>query len=295
MNNWEDFRYVLALARQGSMVSAAASLGVTSATVSRHIDRITKDAGILIFEFRDARWEVTRSGQEIVATAQRIEADIAAAQASTRFSSEVAGKVVINTLSFVNSYFLAPRLGGLVRDHPALSPVLDSTDRNVSLASGEADVGIRLLQPEKGRLIRIPICSFPIGLFAPEGGDTSEWVGFPERLDWVPEMVAARTHFGKPPKIRTDSFAGIAEVAATTGLSGIVPSCIASHTPTLRPIDRDSFSTVRRAWCVIHENNRANAKVRAITDWICTVLPAGQCACGTCPDRKALAKMQTCN
>ena len=161
MSDWEDYRYALALARYGSMVSAAASLGVTSATVSRHIDRMSAATGVRIFELRGARWEVSAAGQPIIDAAERIEAEIAAAQAHTRDGTDAVGPVVINTISFVNSYFLAPRLADLRARHPKLVPVLDATDRTVSLAHGEADLGIRLLRPDSGRLTTL-IQRFPV-------------------------------------------------------------------------------------------------------------------------------------
>lgn len=282
MKDWEDFRYALALARYGSMVSAAAALGVTAATVSRHIDRVSAASGVQIFELRGSRWEVSSAGAPIIRAAERIEAEIAEAQAHTRSGTDVSGKVVINTVSFVNNFFLAPKLDALLLANPALLPVLDATDRNVSLAHGEADVSIRLLRPDKGRLIRVPISSFPIGIFGPPGADRRHWVGLPEWLDWLPEMVAGYRHFGKPPAIRVDSFPGLAKAARATNLMTIFPTCIASAFDDLVPYAADAFAAERQAWCVYHENNRGSAKIRAVTDWIRAVLKPGQCACGLC-------------
>lgn len=282
MKDWEDYRYALALSRYGSMVSAAASLGVTAATVSRHIERISDTSGVRIFELRGARWEVSAAGAPIIDAAERIEAEIAATQARTQAGADAVGNVVINTISFVNTYFLAPRVQDLSRRHPELLPVLDATDRTVSLAHGEADVGIRLLRPETGRLIRMPICMFPIALYAVPGADLSRWVGLPDWLDWLPEMEAARGVFGVPPAVRIDSYTGVAQAAVAMGLPGLVPTCIAGQFPELEICGDARVRIERQGWCVYHENNRGSAKVRAATDWVCDVLKKGQCACGDC-------------
>ena len=104
----------------------------------------------------------------------------------------------------------------------------------------------------------------------------------PEWLDWLPEMVAARDHFGAPPVVRIDSFAGIAQAAVATGLPGIVPTCLAQHFPELKRSGDAAVRIERQAWCVYHENNRGSAKLRAVTEWVGEVLPRGQCACGRC-------------
>ena len=48
--NWDDFRYLLAVARNGGVTAAAASLGVNHATVYRRIDHLEAALGARLLE-----------------------------------------------------------------------------------------------------------------------------------------------------------------------------------------------------------------------------------------------------
>ena len=47
---WDDLRYVLAVARTGSLAGAARSLGVNHTTVLRRVDAFEKTLGLRLFE-----------------------------------------------------------------------------------------------------------------------------------------------------------------------------------------------------------------------------------------------------
>ena len=284
MKNWDDYRFVLALHRSGTMGLAANALGVTTVTVSRRIERISEAVGLRLFDFRNNRWIATEAGETIARVATQIEEeDSFAASFLTQTGQELRGAVVINALSFINSYFLAGKVGALKQLHPHLVPVLDASDAKVSLARGEADIAIRLEMPEDGRLVRAPVGLFPIGLYSGPAGPDGEWIGLPERLDRVPEMKLGYQVFGKPPSLRVDSFPGIAKAIGDTGMVGIIPTCIAGHFPEVRPFMPDRAIVVRNAWAVYHEMNRGQKTIEETLNWIRTALRGPRsCACGGC-------------
>lgn len=49
MDNWDDLRFVVALARYGSMANAARHLRTNTATVSRRIKRLNESANAALF------------------------------------------------------------------------------------------------------------------------------------------------------------------------------------------------------------------------------------------------------
>ena len=49
MLNWDDLKFCLALDRHGSMINAGKSLYANVATVSRRLERVTKDFGETLF------------------------------------------------------------------------------------------------------------------------------------------------------------------------------------------------------------------------------------------------------
>lgn len=60
--NWDDLKFVLALANSGSITKAAKALGYSSATVSRKIHSANKAYGQSIFQRHQDGWELTAEG-----------------------------------------------------------------------------------------------------------------------------------------------------------------------------------------------------------------------------------------
>ena len=71
--SWDDLRYVLAVARKGTITDAAKSLQVNSTTVSRRLRAIEDNAGCALFEKLKHGAVLTPAGEEMVTVAEAIE------------------------------------------------------------------------------------------------------------------------------------------------------------------------------------------------------------------------------
>lgn len=69
----DDLRYLLAVARAGRMVSAAALLGVDHTTVKRRIDRLESALGVRLLDRGADGWELTAIGREVAERAGSLE------------------------------------------------------------------------------------------------------------------------------------------------------------------------------------------------------------------------------
>lgn len=70
---WDDLRYVLAVANAGSLAGAARSLGVNHTTVLRRIIAFEKGLGLRLFERLPTGYVLTAGGEELIAEARHIE------------------------------------------------------------------------------------------------------------------------------------------------------------------------------------------------------------------------------
>ena len=70
---WDDLRYVLAVANAGSLAGAARSLGVNHTTVLRRIGAFEKRLGLRLFERLPTGYVLTAGGEELIAEARHIE------------------------------------------------------------------------------------------------------------------------------------------------------------------------------------------------------------------------------
>ena len=111
MLDWNDLRYFLAVARDGSTLAAARELRVSQTTVARRIAALEDALGVHLFEKRQAGYLLTPIGQDLVARAEGVEAaatgfsDAAAAQ-----SRDSSGVVKITTEEVYAITLLAPLL-----------------------------------------------------------------------------------------------------------------------------------------------------------------------------------------
>src|SRR3546814_7852269 len=73
MIDWDDVRYFLAIARGGSVRSAAGHLGVNHSTVLRRVARLEERLGVQMFEKLPSGYRLTAAGEEVLELAAQME------------------------------------------------------------------------------------------------------------------------------------------------------------------------------------------------------------------------------
>jgi DNA-binding transcriptional LysR family regulator len=71
--NWDDLRIFLALARGGTLTTAAKALGVSHPTVSRRVQALEKQIGARLFDRLPDRFVPTGAGEELLADSEAME------------------------------------------------------------------------------------------------------------------------------------------------------------------------------------------------------------------------------
>ena len=144
MLDWNDLRYFLAVAREGSTLAAGRELRVSQTTVARRIAALENALGLTLFEKRQAGYVVTPQGEQLLPLAERVEREVQqfadAAGARTR---ELKGTVRITTEEVYAVTILAPMLLDLHELHPEILIEVDTAQAVRDLASGEADIALR--------------------------------------------------------------------------------------------------------------------------------------------------------
>src|ERR1700712_4054288 len=73
MSDWDDVRYFLAVAREGSVRAAADRLKVTHSTVLRRISLLEERLGAHVFERLPTGYKLTGAGDEVLEFAEQME------------------------------------------------------------------------------------------------------------------------------------------------------------------------------------------------------------------------------
>lgn len=141
---WDDFRYVLAIGRTGSLSGAAETLGVVRTTVGRRLLSIETMLGVRLFERRPEGFVPTEAGQDLVEVAINVESQICAAKSRVLGGdAQLEGPLRVSTLGFVYASF-TDVFSAFMERYPKVALTLSATDEQVSLRRGEADVALRL-------------------------------------------------------------------------------------------------------------------------------------------------------
>jgi DNA-binding transcriptional LysR family regulator len=263
--HWDDLKYVLALEEHGNLIKAATQLKTNPTTVSRHIKRISERYNLTIFaRTGNGEWSLTDDGREFSDAAkhcQKIINQLGVGTAQTK-----AREIKLSSTEFIVANILAPRMSQLAQFGEGLALTLHTSDRNVSLAYGEADIAIRLSRPETGRLIGSKMSNLTMGIYSRNGRNTRDWIGLPAELDWVPEMQLGLEHFGRPPTVRMGSFAAIKCAASECDLACIGPRTMMTGFDDLQQVS-GSFVADREVWSVHHESKRNDPALSIVRDW----------------------------
>lgn len=142
--DWNDLKYFLAVAREGSTLAAAKSLRTSQTTVARRIAALEQALGIQLFEKRQAGYALTPAGEGLQERAGQVEqAASGFAEASAAIARDTSGTVRITTQEIFAVTLLAPMLRELHDRHPEILIELDDSQDFRELGEGEADIALR--------------------------------------------------------------------------------------------------------------------------------------------------------
>nr|WP_249207821.1 LysR family transcriptional regulator [Gluconobacter cerinus] len=146
MIDWDDVRYFLAVARGGSVRSAANRLKVNHSTVLRRIAQLEERLGAQIFEKLPAGYRLTLAGREIIEFATQMEAS--SHQLETRVlgrDQTVRGLLRVTLPPFLATHLLMPDLAEFSGRHPDIEMNVVPTGAVANLTNRDADVAIRIV------------------------------------------------------------------------------------------------------------------------------------------------------
>jgi DNA-binding transcriptional LysR family regulator len=148
--DWNDLKYFLAVAREGSTLAAARALQVSQTTVARRIAALEDALGVPLFERRQAGYALTPAGEELLGKATRVEIAAGAfAEAASARTRDLTGTVRITSEEIYALPLVSPLLRDLHELHPEIIVEIDTTSSVRDLGAGEADIALRSSSQEQ--------------------------------------------------------------------------------------------------------------------------------------------------
>lgn len=279
----EDLRLFLAVMREGNMLAAARRIGVDHSTVARRLSALEARLNTRLFERSTQGVSPTPIAFTLIAHAERVEEELAAAATSLALrDGEVRGVVRLATPEALGSLLIARNVGHLRTQHPGLTLELVTESRSNSLSKREADLAVMLHPPPRGRLVTRRLADYRLGLYAAPAyleahgtPDNSKdlaghsFVSYIEELAGFPEIVALQQVYPDANVVfRSNSSAAQHEaVAAGCGL-GVLHSFAADADHRLVRILREDVHVKRSYWLVMHRDLQKLPRVRAVATFL---------------------------
>jgi len=155
MFNWDDLKYLHALAEHGSTLAAAKALDVSATTVQRRLQELEQRVGQPLVRREAGGYQLTDYARELLPLAARVAGAVWDVEQHVLARRDDAVGVVRVTCPEPLAQRIA-RSGLFERfhaKHPGLRVEWVMSDRYVDLAKGEADVALRSGDTDDGELV----------------------------------------------------------------------------------------------------------------------------------------------
>ena len=279
MMDWDDVRYFLAVAREGSVRAAAGRLGVNHSTVLRRIAQLEDRLGAHMFEKLPSGYRLTEAGEEVLELAKQMEAS--SQQLETRVfgrDQSVRGLLRVTLTPPLATHLLMPDFADFARLHPDIEMDILSSGDLANLTNREADVAIRIVYDRK---------TLPQNLHGLKGPELfgsvyiardrlAAWrAGTPDPIRWIVISIHGIPDWASEGEVpatgvpfrTTDAEAQIAAVRQGLGITAL-PCFMADADPLLVRVPGAPLHKYGAVWLLTHGETRRTKRVQLFTAFL---------------------------
>lgn len=281
MLDWNDFRIVLAVARAGGLGRAAAALGVNHSTVFRRLNMLEDRLGVQLFERLPRGYEPTEAGEQVIAAAERIEAETLTLERDLAGrDARLCGRLRVTSSETLAFRVLTPELVRFRDTHPGVEIEVVIENRQLDLSRREADLAFRATRPTQGDLFGRKLADIAWAVYGadsyltPRGAPAAPGelaahavIGWDsaaasvKAAQWLAETVPESAIVYRSSSLINQLLA----VKAGMGLA-VLPCYLADPEPDLRRALPPVPELTRELWLVTHMALKSTARVRAFME-----------------------------
>ena len=285
--NWDNLRYVLVVAKKGSVAAAARELGVNRSTVLRRIDSFQKEIGCRIFERSKSGYALTIEAEKIIDAANEVESVIFNIQRQIEGNElRLEGELRVTTTDTLMVSKIGPHLADFHRKYPHITVTVSVTNSVLDLTRRDADVAIRPTKEPAPPLIGHRVAEVRFGVYASPDYLNSvgrlnladhHWIGFDTNLQstmparWLEERFPdAKVCF------KSDTFVGL-RVAAEHGMGlALLPHYLGDASSQLTCLAAPTEELNMGLWLLTHPDLKQSARVSAFLEHFAEALAEDQ-------------------
>ncbi len=286
--DWHLIRSFLAALDAGSLLGAARVLKTSQPTVGRHVAELESQLGVVLFERTGRGLQPTAVALNLADSARAMEAG--ALQLSRRLSNaqaQVQGTVRITASQPVAYHLLPPILANMRLELPEIQIELVSSNEVSNLLRREADIAVRMVNPDQNTLIAKKLGQVSVGVYAhkkyvarygapqlPEDLMQHALIGY----DADEIMIRGFANYGQT--LSKESFALRSDdlivqwqaLQAGCGI-GFVADYMGRSQPDLVKLLPMLVIPPLPMWLAVHREIRSSQRIRAVFDYLAKTLP----------------------
>lgn len=275
MENWDDMRVFLAVARAEGLSGAAPLLKMDPSTLGRRIVRLERSLGAALFVKSPQGYALTDLGERMKARAAEAEVHLKRAQDEGQGdTAALTGQIRIGAPDGAANFLLPQVCAAIQAQNPQLEVQILALPRVVNLSRREADMAIAVSPPATGRLTVQKITDYQLHLAmradAPDLNSvadlkTRQIVGyipdmiFDKELDYLGEIGASGV------QMASNSVAVQLQMIRQMGV-GIVHDFALPFAPELKQVLIDDIALKRSFYLVRHTSDRRSDRLTRFAD-----------------------------
>ena len=281
--DWTLVRSFLATLDQGSLLGAARVLNSSQPTIGRHIGELESQLGVVLFERTGRGLKPLAMALKLADTARAMQASAAQLQRSVTSQDDAFhGTVRITASQTVACLLLPPLISRMQQQLPGIQIELVSSNEVSNLLRREADIAVRMVQPDQTSLVAKRIGKVTIGTYAHR--DYLKRAGTPREppellnhaligSDKNEEILRGFAAMGYPVKREQFSFRSDDLMAQWHAVkSGLGVGFIANY---VARTDADVLAVLPMlkipalpVWLAVHREIRTSKRIRAVYDFL---------------------------
>lgn len=283
--SWDEFRLIKAIADARGLPGAAAQTGLNHSTVFRRLGQIEALLGTALFERHRTGYTLTTAGEELVALAGRLEADITTVTRKlVGRELQPAGELRITTNDSLLMHLLTPHFAGFRKQCPDVRLDIVLSNQPLNLSKRDADVAIRATDTPPETLVGRRIARIAWALYALRGDLAAadeadlygrDWITLGDNLAALKAVRHVQRHV-VPENIvyKVNTVLGLAEaIEAGIGI-GYLPCFIGDTRPTLQRIGAPQPDFGADLWFLTHPDLRQSPRIRVLLDYMVAAIAA---------------------
>ena len=179
--DWDKLKIFYTVAEASSFTKASTILNLSQSAISRQIQALEHDLNVQLFERHARGLVLTENGEYLFKSAHEVISKLKDVESNlSGHKDKLSGKLIVTTVVSFGTTWLTPRIKEFMDLHPDMEIELIFDDKELDLATRQADVAIRMRRPKQLNLIQKKFVDFNYHIYG--SSEYLEKNGYPKSL-----------------------------------------------------------------------------------------------------------------